>query len=469
MSAMKRNTIKQKYLERSDVATTILQRSRTSMSSNGSFIPEIQDFESQFQFELGKSFFDKAVVTAKRNYTINNACKSDDVQLSSMSELSTDGQSWGYHDLSTDNTGSSKSLDGELLQQWDDDNTTNFAEYIINGILDPRIVARKKKLKRKQLEEKAKKSVIPRDQTDDDMQEESISELHTSIEKIELNGENIEFVTEQPREFTENEKAAGTWDSNKCANGDTVSEAKNGDTIGLETDGQQTPNNRESNLTEEQIKEPINNDSSENQSSETIVDIKTSVVQNSSSEPLLMANQQSEGIVVGDKATCDAPIGDAGGTVKEDDTKSGVDGSETTSVGKRSIKSGRSSGKGKKVTFEEKKKGKPKSAKSAKGKKGNDKKGGKKDKKGKKKKSPTPPPVVVPDTIIEPEPLAQPSEELFNKPDVEPSEPQEPQTIILDEPPKYCLYTEYKSKEQMVREWLYASNTNGAIRTLPIL
>ncbi|XP_041484041.1 eukaryotic translation initiation factor 4 gamma-like [Lytechinus variegatus] len=85
-----------------------------------------------------------------------------------------------------------------------------------------------------------------------------------------------------------------------------------------------------------------------------------------------------------------------------------------------------------------------------------------KGKKKKKKKSPEPPaePPPEPEPVKEEEP--PPIEDITEK------LPKKPKPIILDEPPMFCLATDYKTRQQMVEEWLYVRSCSACPTSMPL-
>lgn len=167
------------------------------------------------------------------------------------------------------------------------------------------------------------------------------------------------------------------------------------------------------------------------------------------------------------------------------DSMSEVSGSSKKKAGKKILKNGEaddnsSTTGGKKVSFKEKltstktispreRTKSPKRSSSGGGKKNNfpgsarSKSGSAKvkGKKKKKKKSPEPPAEPLP----EPEPVKEeppPVEDITEK------LPKKPKPIILDEPPMFCLATEYKTRQQMVEEWLYVRSCSACPTSMPL-
>ncbi|XP_033123653.1 nascent polypeptide-associated complex subunit alpha, muscle-specific form-like [Anneissia japonica] len=96
------------------------------------------------------------------------------------------------------------------------------------------------------------------------------------------------------------------------------------------------------------------------------------------------------------------------------------------------------------------------------------KKGGAKGKKEKKKDKKvetvvTPPPEEPKPLVPEPEPLPEPI-----KPE-EPKQPSEPKVVLLDEPPKYTPATEYKTRNKRVSDWLYSCSSAASGTYQPFL
>ncbi|XP_070555070.1 submandibular gland secretory Glx-rich protein CA-like [Ptychodera flava] len=330
---------------------------------------------------------------------------------------------------------------------------------------------------------------------DDEFASEVLSELN--LDQVDLTEGNLaELVAQRLIE-------SGLVASDELVHGQNPTDGQpesqgQGDANDIVTDGDRTDDKGNELVVNEVAPDVDKGSARENQPSETNdvpreEDKNTSIAQATGQEGQPTSLQgQSEQKTDGIKGN----VNEGENNSKQNESPSPQDGSkdETASVGKRSIKSSKSkSGKkkkgDKKVTFVEEaevKRATPRSPKSPKGKKGKSaagKKGGKAgkgDKKGKKKggkKSPTPSSEPS-ETESQPEQNQEKppdagdaaAVEQENKDDVAtPEEPKEPEKIILDEPPQYCLASEYKSKEQMVREWLHGCSTNAAIRTHPII
>ncbi|XP_022089749.1 DNA ligase 1-like [Acanthaster planci] len=87
-------------------------------------------------------------------------------------------------------------------------------------------------------------------------------------------------------------------------------------------------------------------------------------------------------------------------------------------------------------------------------------------KKGAKKKSTESiPPVEPPPQEPEPTVLEVPTPEQAVEP--EPEESKEPAVITVEEPPEFCPAAEYKTRKQMVEEWLYYRSCSAACRANP--
>ncbi|XP_071483193.1 uncharacterized protein [Diadema antillarum] len=81
--------------------------------------------------------------------------------------------------------------------------------------------------------------------------------------------------------------------------------------------------------------------------------------------------------------------------------------------------------------------------------------------KKKKKKSPEPPPVEEappPPVVEEPPPVVSLEEKL----------PKKPKPIVLDQPPMFCLATDYKTRQQVVEEWLYLRSCSAYPTDMPL-
>ncbi|XP_038047428.1 uncharacterized protein DDB_G0284459-like [Patiria miniata] len=86
-------------------------------------------------------------------------------------------------------------------------------------------------------------------------------------------------------------------------------------------------------------------------------------------------------------------------------------------------------------------------------------------KKGTKKKAIEPtPPVEPPPELERPVPEPPPPEPVVEP---EPEEPKESEVIIVEEPPEFCPAAEYRTRKQMVEEWLYYRSSSAAFRANP--